>query len=198
MEDNQSQSEDELFVGLVSCCKNEGIVKSLIEKLSDTSIIHKRSYWMMLSLQNRVPDRVETPSSHDIAMTSKEVLSLQEEYVKAYDLKEKSIVQSLFKPKTPGSKKFVKHSALISHLLFNEGNTLRDVAKALNINEKVMKECVRNYFIRSKKKVDKKVVSREYQEYKTEAIAHYLQLYLDNRAGQYTTVKMMTDYLRHH
>ena len=77
-----------------------------------------------------------------------------------------------------------------------QNQPVEDVAKYYKMSKANMKELVRHYLVRSGDRMrgfSKRIDNKEHNE---KLIAEELRKFLNSRAGMYTTVRMMRDYLR--
>ena len=76
-----------------------------------------------------------------------------------------------------------------------QNQPVEDVAKCYKMSKANMKELVRHYLVRSGDRMrafSRRIDNKEHNE---KLIVEELRKYLNSRAGLYTTVRMMRDYL---
>ena len=73
---------------------------------------------------------------------------------------------------------------------------MEDVAKFYKIDCKQMQQCVKRYFLKSNSAFVRHRDKQQLKKLHEDEVGMQLQMYLDSRVGQYTTVKMMTHHLK--
>ena len=103
-----------------------------------------------------------------------------------------------FRPIAHASRIFVKNAGLIISQLSDSKSSIKDVSKQYGVSVKSLQESMRYYLFRCGDRVEKRKRKLKLELRHNELIAEALEAYLLSRRGQYTSLKMMVDYLKIH
>jgi len=185
-------NEEMLFVGLIDSVRDETSYNQLMINLRTSADRYKTDFWEEHKIKPEKPARPMRPKTAEEVKTT---LALLDEINEVLN-NEQYTDNVFYRPRKDTSCEFVDNIEQISGQLIVQNQPVEDVAKYYKMSKANMKELVRHYLVRSGDRMrgfSKRIDNKESNE---KLIADELKKYLNSRAGMYTTVRMMRDYLR--
>ena len=181
-----------LFVGLIDSVRDETSYNQLQMNIRINGANYKTDFWEEFKAKpEEIVRRIRPKTNEEIKAT----IDLLDDVADVLE-HEQTTDNVFYRPRKDTSREFVDNIEKISGQIIVQNQPVEDVARYYKMSKPDMVECIRHYLVRSGDRMTnyrKRIDNKERNE---SIIAEELRKYMNSRAGLYTTIKMMTDYLK--